>query len=55
VRLNLEEQERARVTEKLRRRASREAKRKAEELRKLKEEVREIFIAKGESKEHITG
>jgi hypothetical protein len=41
------------VAEKLRRRASREAKRKAEELRKLKEEVHAIFISKGESREHI--
>lgn len=53
VRLEREQQEKEKQEEKARRRAAREAQRKANELRKLKEEVNEVFVSKGESREHI--
>lgn len=45
--------EREKQEDKSRRRAAREAARKANELKKLKEEINEKFILKGEPKEHI--
>jgi len=45
--------EREKLEEKERRRAAREAARKAAELKKLRDEVQELFISKGETKEHI--
>jgi hypothetical protein len=53
VRLYKEEQEREKQEEKMKRKAAREAARKANELKKLKDEIHEQFIAKGESREHI--
>lgn len=45
--------EREKLEEKERRRAAREAARKAAELKKLRDEVQELYISKGEPKEHI--
>jgi len=45
--------EREKEEEKMRRKAAREAVKKANELRKLKEEIYNNFVAKGESKENI--
>eukprot|EP00347_Sterkiella_histriomuscorum_P006020 403354377 len=53
VRLEIENQEREKQEEKEKRKAAREAQRKANELKKLKDEIYESFIQKGEQKEHI--
>lgn len=55
VRQGQEEAERYRLEEKRKRRAQREAAKKAAELKKLKEEVYVKFVQKGEYKEHILG
>ena len=39
--------------DKKRRKAAREAQKKANEMKKLKEEINVNFVLKGESKEHI--
>lgn len=53
VRLMKEEMEKEKLEEKERRRAAREAARKANELKKLKDEINENYIQKGEQREHI--
>ena len=53
VRLEKERYEKEKEEEKKRRRAAREAIKKANELKKLKDEVNDMFVAKGEHKEHV--
>lgn len=45
--------EREKQEDKERRKAAREAAKKANELKKLRDEVNEAFILKGEPREHI--
>lgn len=45
--------EREKEEERKRKKAAREAIRKANELKKLKEEIYQTYVAKGESREHI--
>lgn len=53
VRLEKERMEKEKEEEKRKRRAAREAVKKANELKKLKDEVHDTFVAKGEHKEHV--
>jgi hypothetical protein len=53
VRLEKEKLAREKEEDKRKRRLAREAVKKANELKKLKDEVHSLFVVKGESKEHV--